>query len=161
VLLSTLPREFPAHLTHMQTVSRLPEGALALASSSHDQHQIVRYGPNAMSTQFHPEFTPAIAADMIRQREEVLTEEGFDPRALLASVLPSPKPLKYCVVLCIRRLVVPFHNRMIWRRARSFNKWLQLSRGSHFYLQIDLWIRKNKFRVGFDRAPLTGEPPPL
>ena len=90
MLLSPLPREFPAHLTHMQTVSRLPEGALALASSSHDQHQIVRYGPNAMSTQFHPEFTPAIAADMIRQREEVLTEEGFDPRALLASVLPSP-----------------------------------------------------------------------
>ena len=91
MLLSTLPREFPAHLTHMQTVSRLPEGALALASSSHDQHQIVRYGPNAMSTQFHPEFTPAITADMIRQREEVLTEEGFDPRALLASVLPSPE----------------------------------------------------------------------
>ncbi|MGY6027360.1 glutamine amidotransferase [Phytobacter sp. AG2a] len=90
MLLSTLPRQFPAHLTHMQTVSRLPEGALALASSSHDPHQIVRYGPNAMSTQFHPEFTPDIAADMIRQREEVLTTEGFDPLALLAGVLPSP-----------------------------------------------------------------------
>ena len=91
MLLSTLPREFPAHLTHMQTVSRLPEGALALASSAHDQHQIVRYGPNAMSTQFHPEFTPAIAADMIRQRNAVLTEEGFDPQALLEGLLPAPE----------------------------------------------------------------------
>ena len=90
----------------MQTVSRLPEGALALASSAHDQHQIVRYGPNAMSTQFHPEFTPEIAADMIRQRETVLTEEGFDPLALLSGVLPSPEATEL-----LRRFVHQAFNR--------------------------------------------------
>ncbi|WP_437889992.1 glutamine amidotransferase [Phytobacter sp. V91] len=91
LLLSTLPHEFPAHLTHMQTVTRLPEGALGLASSAHDPHQIVRYGPHAMSTQFHPEFTPELASDMIHQRQDALASEGFDPQALLSGVQPSPE----------------------------------------------------------------------
>ena len=56
-LLSAFPETFTAHLTHMQTIVELPPGASALAYSSHDPHQIVRYGPNAMSVQFHPEFT--------------------------------------------------------------------------------------------------------
>lgn len=108
MLLSNLPHEFPAHLTHMQTVSCLPEGALGLASSAHDSHQIVRYGPNAMSTQFHPEFTPEIASDMIRQREDALASEGFDPQTLLAEVLPSPEATEL-----LRRFVHQAFNRVL------------------------------------------------
>ncbi len=34
-----------------------PPGATVLASSDHDAHQILRYGPKTLSVQFHPEFT--------------------------------------------------------------------------------------------------------
>jgi GMP synthase (glutamine-hydrolysing) len=92
-LVSTMPAQFPAHLTHMQTVIRLPEGAQALAASSHDPHQIVRYGRNAISTQFHPEFTPEISAAIIRMRADVLRTEGRDPDDLLAGVEHAGEPL--------------------------------------------------------------------
>ncbi|QRM57245.1 glutamine amidotransferase [Sinorhizobium sp. BG8] len=93
-LLDTVPAAFPAHLTHMQTVIALPAGAQALAGSDHDPHQIVRYGRNAISTQFHPEFTPDICAAVIRLRADVLAGEGRDPDTLLAAVEDAPEPLK-------------------------------------------------------------------
>lgn len=43
--LAGCPPLFHAHLTHLQTILRLPAGAKALARSAHDPHQIVRYGP--------------------------------------------------------------------------------------------------------------------
>lgn len=90
LLVGQLPEYFPAHLTHMQTVSRLPEGAIALASSQVDNHQIVRYGPNAISTQFHPEFSVAAARAMIERRSTELDNEGRDSQSLIAGVTPTP-----------------------------------------------------------------------
>ena len=90
-LLSGLPATFPAHLSHLQTVTRLPEGATVLAASSHDPHQIVRYGPHAVSTQFHPEFTAPIARSLIRHREAVLQAEGIDAQRLHDEVQESPQ----------------------------------------------------------------------
>lgn len=72
-------------------MTRLPEGATALAASSHDPHQIVRYGPQAVSTQFHPEFTAPIARSLIRYREAVLQAEGIDPQQLHDEVQESPQ----------------------------------------------------------------------
>ncbi|MBS7700196.1 glutamine amidotransferase [Chelatococcus sp. YT9] len=91
-LLQAMPVRFSAHLTHMQTIIDLPIGARALAASDHDRHQIVRYGPNAISTQFHPEFTPEICAAIIRLRTETLCHEGRDPTSLLAAVEDAPEP---------------------------------------------------------------------
>jgi len=54
-----------------------------LASSDHDSHQIIRYGPKAISTQFHPEMTPAILASIIRARSQALEAEGFMLAGLL------------------------------------------------------------------------------
>ncbi len=90
-LLSGLPATFPAHLSHLQTVTRLPEGATVLAASAHDPHQIVRYGPHAVSTQFHPEFTAPIARSLIRHREAVLQAEGIDAQRLHDEVQESPQ----------------------------------------------------------------------
>ncbi|HHB7860042.1 TPA: glutamine amidotransferase [Klebsiella pneumoniae] len=90
-LLSGLPATFPAHLSHLQTVTRLPEGATVLAASAHDPHQIVRYGPHAVSTQFHPEFTAPIARSLIRHREAVLQAEGIDAQRLHEEVQESPQ----------------------------------------------------------------------
>ncbi|MBR7612815.1 glutamine amidotransferase, partial [Klebsiella pneumoniae] len=81
----------PAHLSHLQTVTRLPEGATVLAASAHDPHQIVRYGPHAVSTQFHPEFTAPIARSLIRHREAVLQAEGIDAQRLHDEVQESPQ----------------------------------------------------------------------
>ncbi|WP_294906861.1 glutamine amidotransferase [Tatumella sp. UBA2305] len=89
-LVGQLPEHFPAHLTHMQTVSRIPDGAIALASSVVDSHQIVRYGPNAVSTQFHPEFSVAAAKAMIERRSTELNNEGRDSQSLIAGVTQTP-----------------------------------------------------------------------
>jgi GMP synthase (glutamine-hydrolysing) len=58
--IGALPARFSANLIHLQTVLRPPSFAKVLAKSAHDPHQILRYGPNAISTQFHPEFSAAI-----------------------------------------------------------------------------------------------------
>lgn len=89
-LLSHLPENFPAHLTHRQTVTRLPQGAVALAASVHDNYQIVRYGPKAVSVQFHPEMTPDIATDLLRLNRANIEKEGTDADSLIAGVLPAP-----------------------------------------------------------------------
>lgn len=85
---------FDAQLTHMQTVLVPPPSATVLARSAHDPHQILRYGPNALSTQFHPEFTPAIMTGIISARAEALRGEGRDPDALRAAVQNAPFPTK-------------------------------------------------------------------
>lgn len=92
-LLAGLPPRFKAHLTHLQTVLALPPGAQVLARSAHDAHQLVRYSPTALSTQFHPEFTPAIARACISTRQQVLRGEGRDPEAMLAGLEHAPTPL--------------------------------------------------------------------
>lgn len=89
-LLQGQPGRFRAHLTHLQTVLELPRGATVLAHSSHDPYQIVRYGGRAISTQFHPEFTPAISAACIARRAGLLRTEGRDPRALLHGLDETP-----------------------------------------------------------------------
>ncbi|MGE8064961.1 glutamine amidotransferase [Pseudomonas sp. NPDC089569] len=85
-MLSEWPDQFAAHLTHEQTILQLPANAVALARSNHDPHQIVRYGRNAISTQFHPEFTPDHLAALIRRRKTLLISEQRDPAHLLSEL---------------------------------------------------------------------------
>ncbi|KAF1029547.1 MAG: Gamma-glutamyl-L-1-hydroxyisopropylamide hydrolase [Burkholderia plantarii] len=85
-LLKSWPATFKAHLTHEQTIVTPPPGAQVLAASARDAHQIVRYGPNAISTQFHPEFTTGISAACIRRRDATLRQNGQDPEAMLAAL---------------------------------------------------------------------------
>lgn len=89
-LLHDFPQRFKAHLSHWQTVTTLPAGAQALAQSAHDRHQIIRYGPRAMSTQLHPEFTPEISSVYVEMRAEVLTQSGRDPQTMLAEIEEAP-----------------------------------------------------------------------
>lgn len=85
-LLEEWPSTFAAHLTHEQSIIELPPGAQVLAYSDHDRHQIVRYAPKAISTQFHPEFTTAVSAACITRRADVLRAEGNDPNEMLLAL---------------------------------------------------------------------------
>ncbi|TAN04037.1 MAG: glutamine amidotransferase [Rhodanobacteraceae bacterium] len=84
--LRELPPVFPAQTTHRQSVLQPPSGAKVLARSQRDPHQLLRYAPHALSTQFHPEFSAAAMRAYIAARADVLREEGLDPVALAAGV---------------------------------------------------------------------------
>jgi len=84
--LRELPSSFPAQTTHRQSVLEPPPGAEVLARSQRDPHQLLRYAPNALSSQFHPEFTPEFMRAYIGVRADTLRDEGVDPDALLADV---------------------------------------------------------------------------
>lgn len=81
-----LPVSFAAHTTHRQSVLEPPAGAEILARSERDPHQLLRYAPRALSTQFHPEFTAAVMRAYIAARADVLGEEGLEPHTLAAGV---------------------------------------------------------------------------
>ena len=84
-----MPAQFGAYLTHEQSVLVPPPGATVLARSDHDAHQILRYGPKALSMQFHPEFTAQLMAACIQRRAELLAAEGRDVAAMLSGIGPT------------------------------------------------------------------------
>jgi GMP synthase (glutamine-hydrolysing) len=81
-----LPASFPAQTTHRQSVLVPPRGAEVLARSQRDPHQLLRYAPSALSSQFHPEFTPDFMRAYIEVRADALRDEGLDPDALAADL---------------------------------------------------------------------------
>ncbi|WP_246827091.1 MULTISPECIES: glutamine amidotransferase [Rhizobium] len=89
------PPSFSAFLTHEQSVLQLPEGATVLGRSQHDPHQIVSYGHNILTVQFHPEFTTDIMRACIEHRRDKLVADGEEVDSLLDSIesLPIPKTL--------------------------------------------------------------------
>jgi GMP synthase (glutamine-hydrolysing) len=81
-----IPREFPAQATHVDTAARLPPGSVALARSSLDDHQVIRFSEVCYGVQFHPEFDADVIAGYLEMRREILATEGLDADALLARV---------------------------------------------------------------------------
>jgi GMP synthase (glutamine-hydrolysing) len=71
-------------------VLEVPPGAVVLARSARDPHQLLRYGANAISTQFHPEFSADIMRAYIRRKASALTAEGQPPAPLYAGVAATP-----------------------------------------------------------------------
>lgn len=84
--LHDVPPAFPAQTTHRQSVLKPPPGAQVLARSQRDPHQLLRYTPHVLSSQFHPEFTPESMRAYIEARADTLRDEGLDPDILLAEV---------------------------------------------------------------------------
>lgn len=85
-LFEGLPRAFEVNLTHVDTVARLPEGAVALARSERDDHQAIRFSEACFGVQFHPEVDADIMRGYVEARREVLLREGFEVGTLLARV---------------------------------------------------------------------------
>ena len=64
-LFGILPGVFTAYLGHKEAVSRLPEGAVLLASSQSCPVHAFRLGANVYATQFHPELDAVALCDRV------------------------------------------------------------------------------------------------
>jgi len=90
-LFGGMPSRFVAHLTHAQSVLRLPEQAVLLASNAYEPHQAFRIGERAWGVQFHPEFDAEIMASYLAHFRNQLEQEGTDPEVLLNAVREAPE----------------------------------------------------------------------
>ena len=89
-LAARLPDSFRAHTTHEQSVLEAPRGATVLARSARDPNQLLRYGPHALSTQFHPEFSADVMRAYIHRKRADMHREGFDPQRSFREVAATP-----------------------------------------------------------------------
>ena len=89
-LISMLPARFSANLIHLQSVIQPPTCATVLARSAHDAHQILRYGRNAISTQFHPEFSAAVMKTYLPWLAQQAAESSVNYHHKLQSVTDTP-----------------------------------------------------------------------
>lgn len=78
------------HTTHEQSVLEAPPGATTLVSSARDPNHLLRYGPCALSAQFHPEFNVQVMCAYIRRKLELMRQEGYDPAQTFREVAPTP-----------------------------------------------------------------------
>jgi GMP synthase (glutamine-hydrolysing) len=85
-----LPSTFRAHTTHEQSVLEPPRGTVVLARSARDPHHLLRYGPHALSVQFHPEFNADVMRAYIHRKREVMRHEGSDPQQVYRQVAATP-----------------------------------------------------------------------
>jgi len=90
VLTAGLPAVFRAHTTHEQSVLEPPRGSTVLARSTRDPHQLLRYGPSAISTQFHPEFNAEVMRAYVRRKHADMRQEGSDPTGVFKAVAATP-----------------------------------------------------------------------
>jgi len=105
-LLGYLPETFSAHVTHAQTVIRLPANALRLAANPHEAHHAFRVGDCAWGVQFHPEFTADIMQAYVGRHAETLLQQGRDVDALKAAIGDTEAAnglLKRFYVYCVQR----------------------------------------------------------
>jgi GMP synthase (glutamine-hydrolysing) len=89
-LFSGLPRQFPVHTTHSQSVLVLPPGAVLLAENEFEPHHAFRLGRCAWGVQFHPEYDSRIMRDYIIAQADSLAEAGQQPDSLLSAVRETP-----------------------------------------------------------------------
>lgn len=78
------------HVSHTQSVLRLPDNAKLLASSDVDINQAFVVGNSAWGVQFHPEFDAEIVIDYINQHREILLREHNNPDRIIEGCLDTP-----------------------------------------------------------------------
>ena len=105
--LSGFPQEFPAILSHEQSVLDLPPNARVLAGSARDPHQILHYGGETWSTQFHPEFTPELLATCLERKRSLLEAEGMNVTGLIDSLESTPVAARLLLEFVERSLQCP------------------------------------------------------
>ncbi len=99
-LFGPLPLRFVAQTTHVQSVLRLPDGAVRLARTELDPNHAFRWGSHTWGVQFHPEFDAHITRAYLRHRRAELLREGLDVQDLLAGCRPSPVATRVLTRFC-------------------------------------------------------------
>lgn len=90
-LFATMPRRFPAQVSHRQSVLQLPPGARRLGNSEREAHQAVAFGPSAWGVQFHPEFDANIIGHFITYHAANVSAAGDDLETLRQNTRPTPE----------------------------------------------------------------------
>lgn len=85
-LFDPLPDTFHANVTHVDTVSVLPKGAVKLAESDGDEHHAVRFADGVYGVQFHPEIDADVMREYVAHRSGLLRDEGFDVPQIVARI---------------------------------------------------------------------------
>jgi GMP synthase (glutamine-hydrolysing) len=78
------------HVSHTQSVLRLPHNATLLASSEMDANQAFVVGNSVWGVQFHPEFDAEIVIEYINQHREVLLREKKNPDRIIEQCFNTP-----------------------------------------------------------------------
>lgn len=103
-LLHALPGRFPAHMTHEESVLRLPPGLSSMGATEQDPNAVFSVpGRRAWGVQFHPEFDAATMKGYLEGRRETLEREGLKPDKLIKQVTETPEArsvLHRFVALC-------------------------------------------------------------
>ncbi|WP_213990836.1 glutamine amidotransferase [Sodalis sp. dw_96] len=105
-LLTPLPHRFPANLIHSQTVLTPPPGAVVLARSQWDPHQILRYGENTLTVQFHPEFTAEVMHGFLQSMEQEQPERGQELARVESGISGTPQS-RDLMARFVRRYMLP------------------------------------------------------
>ncbi len=93
-LFRLLPKSFFVHVTHSQTVLRLPPSAIRLAVNNHEPNHAFRLGDCAWGVQFHPEYNADIMRSYIEEQADELDSAGRDVPELLCAVAETPVAAK-------------------------------------------------------------------
>jgi GMP synthase (glutamine-hydrolysing) len=90
-LFAGMPAEFPAQVSHRQSVRVPPPGAQVLAASDLDPHQACAMANRAVGLQFHPEFSDTVVRAYVGHYATRLAEEAKHATRILAGTRPSPE----------------------------------------------------------------------
>jgi GMP synthase (glutamine-hydrolysing) len=85
-IFDAVPERFEAQVTHVDSVVRLPPGAVALARSEREDYHAIRFAERCYGVQFHPEMDADVMRGYVETRREVLAAEGFGVDAMLAGI---------------------------------------------------------------------------
>ena len=77
------------HVTHSQTVIKLPEQAVLLASNEFEPHHAFKLNNHMYGVQFHPEFTADIIRVYIDEQSEHLEKTGLNIEKIRQSVMEN------------------------------------------------------------------------
>ncbi len=89
-LFADMPEIIPSHVSHRQSVLRIPPGAVHLASSAMDSNHAFRFGRRVWGLQFHPEFTAEVAQGYLDYYRPLLIQRNVDVDALTRQVRDYP-----------------------------------------------------------------------
>ena len=86
-----VPSAFSVHVSHSQSVIKLPPRTELLASSEKEPHQAFFLPPSSWGVQFHPEFNDQISGEYVRKFTDQLKKEGQNVDSILDNIQETPE----------------------------------------------------------------------